>query len=94
MPCPSAGPPGFLARLAPGLALLLLLLLLVAQLSLPSQARLRRLPAGTGPQGAPGRTLVLLDVSARSPLRATSENFLSLQLDPSVLHDGWLDFLR
>ncbi|CAI5775224.1 Hypothetical predicted protein [Podarcis lilfordi] len=86
MPCPSAGPPGFLALLAPGLALL-------AHLSLPSQAGVRRLPAGTGPQGAPGRTLILLDVSARSPLRVTSENFLSLQLDPSILHDGWLDFL-
>ncbi|KAJ6669221.1 hypothetical protein lerEdw1_008030 [Lerista edwardsae] len=87
MPCPGSGPPGFLALLAPGLALL-------AHLFLPSQAGVRRLPAGTSPQGAPGRTLILLDVSTRSPLRVTSQNFLSLQLDPSILHDGWLDFLR
>ncbi|XP_061492302.1 inactive heparanase-2-like [Rhineura floridana] len=86
MPCPSSGPPGFLALLAPGLALL-------AHLSLPSQAGVRRLPAGISPQGAPGRTLILLDVSTRSPLRVTSQNFLSLQLDPSILHNGWLDFL-
>lgn len=88
MSWPSPGPPGFLALLAPGLALL-------AHLSLPSQAGLRRPAPGTSPQGSSGsRTLILLDVSPRSPLRVTSENFLSLQLDPSVLHDGWLDFLR
>ncbi|KAM6444224.1 inactive heparanase-2 isoform 4-T5 [Liasis olivaceus] len=86
MPCPGSGPPGFLALLAPGLALL-------AHLSLPSQAGVKRLPARTSPQGTPGRTLILLDVSTRSSLRVTSENFLSLQLDPSILHDGWLDFL-
>uniref|UniRef100_A0A670ZVU8 Heparanase 2 (inactive) n=1 Tax=Pseudonaja textilis TaxID=8673 RepID=A0A670ZVU8_PSETE len=86
MPCPGSGPSGFLAFLAPGLALL-------AHLSLPSQAGVKRLPARTSPQGTPGRTLILLDVSTRSSLRVTSENFLSLQLDPSILHDGWLDFL-
>uniref|UniRef100_A0A8C6X305 Uncharacterized protein n=1 Tax=Naja naja TaxID=35670 RepID=A0A8C6X305_NAJNA len=86
MPCPGFGPSGFLAFLAPGLALL-------AHLSLPSQAGVKRLPARTSPQGTPGRTLILLDVSTRSSLRVTSENFLSLQLDPSILHDGWLDFL-
>ncbi|XP_063163059.1 inactive heparanase-2 isoform X1 [Candoia aspera] len=86
MLCPGSGPPGFLALLAPGLALL-------AHLSLPSQAGVKRLPARTSPQGTPGRTLILLDVSTRSSLRVTSENFLSLQLDPSILHDGWLDFL-
>lgn len=87
MPCPGSGPSGFLAFLAPGLALLV-------HLSLPSQAGVKRLPARTSPQGTPGRTLILLDVSTRSSLRVTSENFLSLQLDPSILHDGWLDFLR
>ncbi|KAJ7325087.1 hypothetical protein JRQ81_018107 [Phrynocephalus forsythii] len=88
MSCPSAGPPGFLALLAPGLALL-------AHLSLPSQAGVRRPASGTSPRGTSSgsRTLILLDVSSRSPLRVTHENFLSLQLDPSVLHDGWLDFL-
>ncbi|KAL8187508.1 UNVERIFIED_CONTAM: Inactive heparanase-2 [Gekko kuhli] len=82
MPWPGAGPPGLLALVAPGLALL-------AHLSFPSQSQAGPSP----PQGASGRTLILLDVSARSPLRLTSPNFLSLQLDPSILHDGWLDFL-
>ena len=40
------------------------------------------------------RTLILLDVNTRSPLRVLNENFLSLQLDPSIIKDGWLDFLR
>lgn len=40
------------------------------------------------------RTLVLLDVNTRSPIRVLNDNFLSLQLDPSIIKDGWLDFLR
>uniref|UniRef100_A0A3P8V3H8 Heparanase 2 (inactive) n=1 Tax=Cynoglossus semilaevis TaxID=244447 RepID=A0A3P8V3H8_CYNSE len=39
------------------------------------------------------RTLVLLDVNTRSPIRVLNDNFLSLQLDPSIIKDGWLDFL-
>ncbi|XP_068806040.1 inactive heparanase-2 isoform X4 [Struthio camelus] len=45
------------------------------------------------PPGVKGRTLILLDVNTKSPVRIISENFLSLQLDPSIIHDGWLDFL-
>uniref|UniRef100_A0ACB8FAP0 Inactive heparanase-2 n=1 Tax=Sphaerodactylus townsendi TaxID=933632 RepID=A0ACB8FAP0_9SAUR len=60
----------------------------------PGLALLAQLAFPRAAQGAAGsRTLILLDVSARSPLRLTSPNFLSLQLDPSVLQDGWLDFL-
>ncbi|XP_043912765.1 inactive heparanase-2 [Protopterus annectens] len=39
------------------------------------------------------QTLILLDVNTRSRVRTVSENFLSIQLDPSIIHDGWLDFL-
>ncbi|XP_028324405.1 inactive heparanase-2 [Gouania willdenowi] len=39
------------------------------------------------------RTLVLLDVNTRSAIRVLNDNFLSLQLDPSTIRDGWLDFL-
>ncbi|XP_026879533.1 inactive heparanase-2 [Electrophorus electricus] len=39
------------------------------------------------------RTLILLDVNTRSPLKVLNENFLSLQVDPSILKNGWLDFL-
>ncbi|NXI68750.1 HPSE2 protein, partial [Anseranas semipalmata] len=87
MPCPSSCPPGLLALMAPGLALM-------ATFSLPSQAGDRRaLPVEKSP-GVKGRTLILLDVNTKSPVRIISENFLSLQLDPSIIHDGWLDFLR
>ncbi|NWV24659.1 HPSE2 protein, partial [Origma solitaria] len=86
MPCPSSCPPGLLALMAPGLALM-------ATFSLPSQAGDRRaLPVEKHP-GVKGRTLILLDVNTKSPVRIISENFLSLQLDPSIIHDGWLDFL-
>lgn len=40
------------------------------------------------------RTLILLDVNTRSPVRLLNDNFLSLQVDPSILKNGWLDFLR
>uniref|UniRef100_A0A8C1QP35 Heparanase 2 n=1 Tax=Cyprinus carpio TaxID=7962 RepID=A0A8C1QP35_CYPCA len=39
------------------------------------------------------RTLILLDVNTRSPVKVLNDNFLSLQLDPSIIKDGWLDFL-
>lgn len=87
MPYPSSCPPGLLALLAPWLALL-------AHLSLSSQAGDRRTFPAEKPSGVKGRTLILLDVNTKSPVRVTSENFLSLQLDPSIIHDGWLDFLR
>ncbi|NWT88905.1 HPSE2 protein, partial [Lanius ludovicianus] len=87
MPCPSSCPSGLLALMAPGLAL-------VATFSLPSQAGDRRALPVEKPPGVKGRTLILLDVNTKSPVRIISENFLSLQLDPSIIHDGWLDFLR
>ncbi|NXR21905.1 HPSE2 protein, partial [Cinclus mexicanus] len=86
MPCPSSCPPGLLALMAPGLAL-------IATFSLPSQAGDRRALPVEKPPGVKGRTLILLDVNTKSPVRIISENFLSLQLDPSIIHDGWLDFL-
>uniref|UniRef100_UPI00398E9C75 inactive heparanase-2 n=1 Tax=Pristiophorus japonicus TaxID=55135 RepID=UPI00398E9C75 len=52
--------------------------------------------AGLGPaRGQPKemKTLILLDVSIRSSIRTVSENFLSIQLDPAVVHNGWIDFL-
>ncbi|XP_063048152.1 inactive heparanase-2 [Engraulis encrasicolus] len=39
------------------------------------------------------RTLILLDVHTRSPVKVLNENFLSLQLDPAIISDGWVDFL-
>ncbi|XP_078269485.1 inactive heparanase-2 [Rhinoraja longicauda] len=39
------------------------------------------------------KTLVLLDVEIRGSIRTVNENFLSIQLDPAVLHNGWIDFL-
>ncbi|KAM8806367.1 inactive heparanase-2 isoform 2-T2 [Eudromia elegans] len=86
MPCPNSCPPGLLALMAPGLALL-------ATFSLSSQAGDRRALPVEKPPGVKGRTLILLDVNTKSPVRIISENFLSLQLDPSIIHDGWLDFL-
>ncbi|XP_029788211.1 inactive heparanase-2, partial [Suricata suricatta] len=61
--------------------------------SLSSQAGDRRpFPVDRGP-GLKEKTLILLDVSTKNPVRTVNENFLSLQLDPSIIHDGWLDFL-
>ncbi|XP_012517122.1 PREDICTED: inactive heparanase-2 isoform X1 [Propithecus coquereli] len=77
------------ACLAPGTLYLALLL----HLSLSSQAGDRRpLPVDRAP-GLKEKTLILLDVSTKNPVRTVNENFLSLQLDPSIIHDGWLDFL-
>lgn len=53
----------------------------------------RHATAGKRP-GFMERTLILLDVNTRSPIRVLNDNFLSLQLDPSIIKDGWLDFLR
>uniref|UniRef100_A0A6I8P5I7 Heparanase 2 (inactive) n=1 Tax=Ornithorhynchus anatinus TaxID=9258 RepID=A0A6I8P5I7_ORNAN len=86
MPYPSSCPPAFLAPMA-------LLLALMAHLSLSSQAGDRRTFPVDKSQGVKEKTLVLLDVSTKSPVRTVNENFLSLQLDPSIIHDGWLDFL-
>ncbi|XP_074964277.1 inactive heparanase-2 isoform X2 [Phalacrocorax aristotelis] len=58
-----------------------------------AQAGDRRALPVEKPPGVKGRTLILLDVNTKSPVRIISENFLSLQLDPSIIHDGWLDFL-
>ncbi|XP_024590754.1 inactive heparanase-2 isoform X1 [Neophocaena asiaeorientalis asiaeorientalis] len=86
MPSSNSRPPACLAPVALILALLL-------RLSLSSQAGDRRpLPVDRAP-GLKEKTLILLDVSTKNPVRTVNENFLSLQLDPSIIHDGWLDFL-
>ncbi|XP_036592804.1 inactive heparanase-2 [Trichosurus vulpecula] len=86
MPYTSSCPPALLSPMALWLALML-------HLSLSSQAGDRRtFPVGKS-QGVKEKTLILLDVSTKSPVRTVNENFLSLQLDPSIIHDGWLDFL-
>ncbi|KAG8435458.1 hypothetical protein GDO86_013407 [Hymenochirus boettgeri] len=65
----------------------------VSHLPCSSQAGERGIyPAHRSPS-VRGRTLILLDVNAKTPVRTVSENFLSVQLDPSIIHDGWLDFL-
>lgn len=70
------------------------LLILMVQSVLSSSSTYQR-PAVAGKrQGFLERTLVLLDVNTRSSIRVLNENFLSLQLDPSIIRDGWLDFLR
>ncbi|XP_006831294.1 PREDICTED: inactive heparanase-2 isoform X1 [Chrysochloris asiatica] len=82
----SSRPPACLALVALFLAQLL-------HLSFSSHAGDRRpLPVDRAP-GLKEKTLILLDVSTKNPVRTVSENFLSLQLDPSVIQDGWLDFL-
>ncbi|MBN3275469.1 HPSE2 protein, partial [Polyodon spathula] len=58
-----------------------------------SAGNYRRPVPGGKAQGFTERTLILLDVNTRSPIKTLNANFLSLQLDPSVIHDGWLDFL-
>ncbi|XP_048865112.1 inactive heparanase-2 isoform X1 [Brienomyrus brachyistius] len=60
---------------------------------LSSAAAYRRPVSGGKKQGFMERTLILLDVNTRSPVKVLNENFLSLQLDPSIIKDGWLDFL-
>ncbi|XP_049711642.1 inactive heparanase-2 isoform X2 [Elephas maximus indicus] len=86
MPSSNSRPPACLALVA-------LFLVLLLRLSLSSQAGDRRpLPVDRAP-GLKEKTLILLDVSTKNPVRTVNENFLSLQLDPSIIHDGWLDFL-
>ncbi|MBN3282614.1 HPSE2 protein, partial [Polyodon spathula] len=58
-----------------------------------SAGNYRRPVPGGKSQGFTERTLILLDVNTRSPIKTLNANFLSLQLDPSIIHDGWLDFL-
>ncbi|XP_071382728.1 inactive heparanase-2 [Centroberyx affinis] len=58
-----------------------------------SSSPYQRPVAGGKRPGFMERTLVLLDVNTRSPVKVLNENFLSLQLDPSIIKDGWLDFL-
>lgn len=76
------------------LALVALFLALLLHLSLSFQAGDRRLLPVDRATGLKEKTLILLDVSTKNPVRTVNENFLSLQLDPSIIHDGWLDFLR
>ncbi|TNN75287.1 Inactive heparanase-2 [Liparis tanakae] len=57
------------------------------------EERVTRSATGGKRPGFMERTLVLLDVNTRSPIRVLNDNFLSLQLDPSIIKDGWLDFL-
>ncbi|KAM6186335.1 inactive heparanase-2 isoform 1-T1 [Rhynchocyon petersi] len=86
MPFSNSRPPACLALVA-------LVLALGLHLSLSSQAGARRpLPVDRA-SGLKEKTLILLDVSTKNPVRTVNENFLSLQLDPSIIHDGWLDFL-
>ncbi|XP_008427866.1 inactive heparanase-2 isoform X2 [Poecilia reticulata] len=61
--------------------------------SYSSSSTYQRNTAGGKRPGFLGRTLVLLDVNTRSPIRVLNDNFLSLQLDPAIIRDGWLDFL-
>ncbi|KAM4702822.1 inactive heparanase-2 [Rhinophrynus dorsalis] len=76
-----------------GRLLLTSLLTLISHCPCSSQPGERRLfPAPRSPS-MKARTLILLDVNTKTPIRTVSENFLSLQLDPSIIHDGWLDFL-
>ncbi|XP_023564804.1 inactive heparanase-2 [Octodon degus] len=81
------------SRPSPCLARVALFLALLLQLSLSSQAGDRRPLPVDRTAGLKEKTLILLDVSTKNPVRTVSENFLSLQLDPSIIHDGWLDFL-
>ncbi|XP_069877478.1 inactive heparanase-2 [Dipodomys merriami] len=86
MPSGNSRPPASLASVALCLALWFLL-------PLSSLAGDRR-PLSVGrTSGWKEKTLILLDVSTKNPVRTVNENFLSLQLDPSIIHDGWLDFL-
>ncbi|XP_004457091.1 inactive heparanase-2 [Dasypus novemcinctus] len=86
MPSSNSRPPACLPPVA-------LFLALLSHLSLSSRAGDRRpLPVDRVP-GLKEKTLILLDVSTKNPVRTVNENFLSLQLDPSIIHDGWLDFL-
>nr|XP_057914266.1 inactive heparanase-2 isoform X3 [Doryrhamphus excisus] len=76
------------------LASLLVLPVISSSYSSSSFPKYQRAVAASGSRpGFLGRTLILLDVNTRSPVRILNDNFLSLQLDPSIIRDGWLDFL-
>ncbi|KAM9324822.1 inactive heparanase-2 [Gastrophryne carolinensis] len=77
---------------SPVYLLVALLMAMVANVpgQLGSDRRLLPVPRASGVRG---RTLILLDVNTKSPVRTVSEKFLSVQLDPSIIRDGWLDFL-
>ncbi|XP_017268242.1 inactive heparanase-2 isoform X2 [Kryptolebias marmoratus] len=86
-PCASPWPSLWLA------SLVVLVVQSVLSSSYSSPSSYQRPAAGGKRPGFMGRTLVLLDVNTRSPIRVLNDNFLSLQLDPSIIKDGWLDFL-
>ncbi|XP_016360626.1 inactive heparanase-2-like [Sinocyclocheilus anshuiensis] len=66
---------------------------LILQSLISSAVTYRRPVSGGKRQSFLERTLILLDVNTRSPVKVLNDNFLSLQLDPSIIKDGWLDFL-
>ncbi|XP_051946571.1 inactive heparanase-2-like [Xyrauchen texanus] len=68
-------------------------LALIIQSLISSAATYKRPVSGGKRQSFLERTLILLDVNTRSPVKVLNDNFLSLQLDPSIIKDGWLDFL-
>lgn len=76
------------------LATLVVQSVLSSSYSSSSSSTYQRSGAGGKRSGFMERTLILLDVNTRSPIRVLNDNFLSLQLDPSIIKDGWLDFLR
>lgn len=76
------------------LATLVVQSVLSSSYSSSSSSTYQRPATGGKRPGFMERTLILLDVNTRSPIRVLNDNFLSLQLDPSVIKDGWLDFLR
>lgn len=80
-------------RLA-SLAAFVVQLVLASPSSASSSSTYQGAAGGGKRPGFMERTLVLLDVNTRSPIRVLNDNFLSLQLDPSIIKDGWLDFLR
>ncbi|XP_072095791.1 inactive heparanase-2 isoform X1 [Mobula birostris] len=87
----------FLHCSLPGILPALCLLASLPMLARPStsaQVGERRSPAAGPSHARRGmKTLILLDVDIRGTVRSVSENFLSIQLDPAVLHNGWIDFL-
>ncbi|XP_041715408.1 inactive heparanase-2-like [Coregonus clupeaformis] len=82
--CPFSGSPLWLASVA---------LMVQSVISTSSTYRRPALGGGGKRTGLMERTLILLDVNTRSPVQVLNDNFLSLQLDPSIIQDGWLDFL-
>ncbi|XP_055503014.1 inactive heparanase-2 [Leucoraja erinacea] len=66
----------------------------LARLSASAQVGEQKSTAAGPSQARRGmKTLILLDVEIRGSIRSVNENFLSIQLDPAVLHNGWIDFL-